>query len=411
MRLALILAFLLAIAAAPGSPALARTSAHCAQLADKLAAVSELGGNAQADARYRRYAEAVRRQENALRQLEQDRRASGCGTGSLLIVGGPQAATCRRLEATDRKMQANLRALERKRDSYDRANSAIVRRRIETAMLASDCGLPGASEPPREVTASISGEVENRPRIDAEPRTQPGTNSNIIDMQNGARFLDDSGGQMASTRGSDSTLRLRIERRSPYGGNLRTLCVRTCDGYYFPISSAATSMDFARDARACQMMCPGTPTELYFHSVRGQDSEDMVSVATHRPYTDLPAAFRYRDTKAAPVAGCSCNMKAFHNEMQRREALITGQDRSETASRVPVPASRPDPGEDPETIANGQAGFDSRTIAAITAASQTDRPAPGKPRPVRIVGPAFLPESSERLDFTANTETVEDLFR
>ena len=39
-------------------------------------------------------------------------------------------------------------------------------------------------------------------------------------------------------------------------GTFRTLCVRTCDGFYFPISYATTPARFAEDERTCQRLCP-----------------------------------------------------------------------------------------------------------------------------------------------------------
>jgi len=40
-------------------------------------------------------------------------------------------------------------------------------------------------------------------------------------------------------------------------GGYRTLCVRTCDGYYFPLAYGASSDRFKTDAQACQAMYGG----------------------------------------------------------------------------------------------------------------------------------------------------------
>src|SRR5687767_1671517 len=42
----------------------------------------------------------------------------------------------------------------------------------------------------------------------------------------------------------------------PAGGTYRTLCVRSCDGYYCPISYSTTREHFSADQEACQRMCP-----------------------------------------------------------------------------------------------------------------------------------------------------------
>ena len=50
-------------------------------------------------------------------------------------------------------------------------------------------------------------------------------------------------------------------------GTYHTVCVRACDGYYFPISYSTLPSRFADDARACQRLCPAAEAELYsFHN-------------------------------------------------------------------------------------------------------------------------------------------------
>ncbi|HPG89875.1 MAG TPA: DUF2865 domain-containing protein, partial [Hyphomicrobium sp.] len=44
----------------------------------------------------------------------------------------------------------------------------------------------------------------------------------------------------------------------------RTLCVRLCDGYYFPVSFSTLPSHFAQDAEACSSRC-AAPTELYYY--------------------------------------------------------------------------------------------------------------------------------------------------
>ena len=47
------------------------------------------------------------------------------------------------------------------------------------------------------------------------------------------------------------------KERPREAGTYRTLCVRLCDGYYFPISFSATRDRFARDAKTCETSCGG----------------------------------------------------------------------------------------------------------------------------------------------------------
>ena len=87
----------------------------------------------------------------------------------------------------------------------------------------------------------------------------------------------------------------------------RTLCVRLCDGYYFPVSFSTLPTHFPRDAEACQAKC-AAPTELYFHQNPGGSVDQMVSRSSQEPYNTLKTAFRYRKEF---VPGCSCKQGEY----------------------------------------------------------------------------------------------------
>jgi hypothetical protein len=87
----------------------------------------------------------------------------------------------------------------------------------------------------------------------------------------------------------------------------RTLCVRLCDGYYFPVSFSTLPNHFQRDAEACQSQC-AAPAELYYHQNPGGAVEQMVSAGTQQPYTALKTAWRYRKEF---VQGCSCKAAEY----------------------------------------------------------------------------------------------------
>ncbi len=87
----------------------------------------------------------------------------------------------------------------------------------------------------------------------------------------------------------------------------RTLCVRLCDGYYFPVSFSTLPTHFDRDADACQQRC-AAPTELYYHQNPGGSVDQMVSRRTQQPYSTLRSAFRYRKEF---VTGCSCKASEY----------------------------------------------------------------------------------------------------
>jgi len=111
----------------------------------------------------------------------------------------------------------------------------------------------------------------------------------------------------------------------------RTVCVRTCDGYYFPVSFSTLPNYFDRDAEICRSKC-AAPAELFYHQNPGAGIEQAVSYETKMPYTSLKTAFRYRKEY---VKGCSCNMAEYvPQDMVPKPAA---QRRAQTGEPGPVP--------------------------------------------------------------------------
>jgi hypothetical protein len=79
-------------------------------------------------------------------------------------------------------------------------------------------------------------------------------------------------------------------------GSYRTLCVRTCDGYYFPISYATSRSRFKTDAAVCQSLYPPGAADLYVHHTTGEDATAAVSAATGEPLASQSFAFAYRSS-------------------------------------------------------------------------------------------------------------------
>ena len=87
----------------------------------------------------------------------------------------------------------------------------------------------------------------------------------------------------------------------------KTVCVRLCDGYYFPVSFSTLPTHFERDADACQSKC-AAPVELYYHQNPGSGMEQAVSFKSKQNYSSLRTAFRYRKEF---VQGCSCKQAEY----------------------------------------------------------------------------------------------------
>jgi hypothetical protein len=106
---------------------------------------------------------------------------------------------------------------------------------------------------------------------------------------------ESSGGGMGGSFGS-----------LPYA-TYRTVCVRLCDGYYFPISFSTLPNHFERDAEACSSKC-AAPAELYYYQNPGGSPDQMTAARSNELYTQLKSAFRYRKEY---VQGCSCKITEY----------------------------------------------------------------------------------------------------
>ena len=126
-------------------------------------------------------------------------------------------------------------------------------------------------------------------------------------------------------------------RQLDRGVTYRTLCVRLCDGFYFPISGAATQSSFARDADACSASC-GSEARLFYHPSAGGDVETMVDL-TGMAYNSLRNAFKYRKTL---VQGCRCRPQPWsEGELERHRAYIEGRPAATAGAGTPQSSSPP----------------------------------------------------------------------
>ncbi len=93
---------------------------------------------------------------------------------------------------------------------------------------------------------------------------------------------------------------------SSSGGGLsrRSVCVRLCDGFAFPVADYSGPGDDDAHSAICAGMCPGAPTRLYVAPSGSDKIEDMVSPRDHKPYSELPVALRYTSV-SDPT--CSCH--------------------------------------------------------------------------------------------------------
>jgi hypothetical protein len=167
-------------------------------------------------------------------------------------------------------------------------------------------------------------------------------------------------------------------------GTYHTVCVRTCDGYYFPVSYSTVPSRFADDEHTCQRLCPAAETTLYSYRNPGEQMEQAVTPSGQQ-YTALPNAFRYRKEL---VAGCSCRKPgeswadALRNSddastLESTDIVVTEKN-AKALSQVPQ-----SPG--------AKAAPNASISATKPAAGATDAPVTDPVnRKVRVVGPPFV---------------------
>ncbi|MBZ9657192.1 DUF2865 domain-containing protein [Phyllobacterium lublinensis] len=310
----------------------------------------------------------VQQQSLQLQQMRAKASKEGCG-GFLLSRGDP--SLCRRYAQSIATMSARLARLKAASDR----TGGPSRQQVLASMSANGCSdsVSARNDPPSNIRRKSLFEV----LFGGE---------NASPLSRARHSADERLVQRNSRLSAPDTLATSYEGTDPDGnvivkkGSYRTLCVRTCDGYYFPISFSSQPRHFARDQNACTAMCPNGNAQLYFHAVPEQESDDMISVADKKPYRELPNAFDYRIAGLRAVPGCSCHARPA----SQPELLVS------------------DPQLSDKPVLAGE-GTDPGVVAAVPAREPAQRDAGdlAEARNVRIVGPAFFPVETKVTDFKA----------
>jgi hypothetical protein len=185
------------------------------------------------------------------------------------------------------------------------------------------------------------------------------------------------------------------------GGGYRTLCVRTCDGYYFPISFSAGRARLKVDEAVCQSMYPEGEAKLFIHRTSGEESNRAVSLKGE-PYSAQPFAFAYtkefspacKSRLTDGLAGLAERFAAAQvAQAAQKGQLVRVDKKGRVAASPPIPVVKPASGEDPETLANRAGDFKIEPPGSgpVAVSDLNER------KPVRIVGGFFykLPTEEE----------------
>jgi uncharacterized protein DUF2865 len=355
-------------------------SPYCSRLETQLQAFDRSANDSGRADQLRKFEEAAAAQQGELDRQEATARRAGCERNSFLVLFSGQPAACGPLNNKIQQMKDNI---ERIRSDIERLRGdssperGAQRRAILVALSQNNCG------------------AQYQQQVAATPPPQ--------------------GGFFESLFGPKSVLTPGSEEPAMSGpsGTFRTLCVRTCDGFYYPISAATNASRFGDDEKACRASCPAAEVQLYSHRNPGEGINEAVSVATQQPYTALPNAFRYR---TALDQSCSCRrpgetwsqaLKGIEDPTVEQGDIVVNDQRAKQLSQprvdaqgrpvriTPPAAARPDLRPSQPATATATTPAPAATASTATAPAADSAPAeePSKPDPnrkVRSVGPPFL---------------------
>lgn len=332
----------------------------CIRLEGQLATIDHGAGSGDPakDDQIRRYQDAATKQQSELDRVTLQAKRMGCDSSGFFSLFNGQSAQCGPVNNQISQMRGNLdqitTSLERLRSGgiggADRENQ---RRSVLTALAQNNCGpqYANAARGPGSFIDNLFGNNNNN---------SPGAPG--VDM-------------------------------GPQSGTFKTVCVRTCDGAYFPVSFATVQARFADDERTCKALCPATEASLFAYRNPGEDINQAVSI-TGQPYTALPNAFKFR-TEFNPSCACKAAGQTWSDALksvddkaaveQQGDIIVTEESAKKMQQRAqPQPAKGAPAKKGAGTTATAPP-------AAASAAPATDATAPAGDRPIRTVGPTFIP--------------------
>jgi hypothetical protein len=429
----------LGVAAAVVMPdaALAQAGAVCGQIRAQIARLDSVpaGGGVN-----RRFAAAAARQRGELATAQRQYQAGGCG-------GFFQSGQCSALDGRIRQMRANLAQLEAQAGGggMETAGRAQQRARLLAAYDQSGCrgggpdtrqalfgGRPADTGFSREYRTPDYGRPQAAYRAGQQPATGFG---GFIEHLFGAPRTHQRGDPGYVEPVPEETLRPQDEDQRPRNVGHRAVCVRLCDGAFFPMTSSPRPGASLGQEEMCQLQCPGAEVALY--RMRDDQIENAVSMSGS-PYSALPAALRFRQRFDA---ACTCrprngswaeafsqrqdptlrtgdqvvsaeqarllSMPAGHRQAAREEMAVADRERREAERQARVDRSRGRDGQmrgvigldgqirqplEPEPVEiRGAAPAAPEPPAAQTPVE--DIPSDAERRPVRIIGPVLAPRA------------------
>src|SRR6266436_8986593 len=286
----------------------------CPRLEAQLATIDRGGvsGDPSKDDQIRRYQDAQAKQQAELDRVTQQAKRMGCDSSGFFSLFQGQSAQCGPVTNQIQQMRSNLdqitNSLERLRTGgVGGSDHENQRRSVLLALAQNNCGPQYAN---------------------AVQQSGPGT------------FLNNLFGNNNPTApGADL---------GPPSGTYRTVCVRSCDGAYFPVSFATVPARFPDDEKTCKALCPATEATLFSYRNPGEDMNQAVST-NGQPYSALPNESRFRQefnpscSCKAPGQTWSDALKSIDDKAaaEQQGDIIVTEESAKKMSRVPTKPAPP----------------------------------------------------------------------
>lgn len=360
-------------------------NATCAKLEGQLRALNNASSGT-GNKRTRQYENAIQNQEIELQRTQNYAQSLGCNDKFLIFEGGP--AACRGLKSQISQMQSTLNQLYSQMERVSNGSSSVAGQREQIVESLQYYSCPGYVQPARQ-----QRQQQVNPQQQSQQPPQP-------QRQQGQSFFGWLfGGQeeapnqpQYSPNPNDPTLDPNYDPTNPFiGSGYRTVCVRKCDGFFFPISFSTSSANFERDEQTCRAQCPGADSALYAYHNPGQDIRDAFSI-NGESYTSLPNASKYRD---GFTSDCSCK-NGFSNW---KEALANAQNElGNKSGDVLVSDKKAEELSMPKALRNQttmkMTNPDGTKVVPTPSKDEIQKEATladGSKKTIRQVGPTFLP--------------------
>jgi hypothetical protein len=334
----------------------------CRQLEAQLTSLERGNADPQRADQIRRAEDAVNRQQFAVDRLVSESRRMGCERSGFFSIFSNPPRECGPLS---RQVGQQRTVLENLQNNLERLSGGTAERAAQRQSLLIALGDNNCGPQYRSAAAGRQG-----------------------------GFLE----RLFGGGGSNSGGIISSEPTGPTGNTYRTVCVRTCDGYYFPISFSTTPDHFRQDAQTCQRMCPAAEVQLYTYHNPGEDVSQAVSLGGHL-YTELPTAFQYRK---ALDAACSCRrpgeswyeaLKGYGPDTTLAPGDLVVNEQN--AKRLSQPRGGADGKPIRSTPKSAPKGADKAAKPSEPSLAEAPGRADPTKRDVRTVGPTFLPQNKQ----------------